>query len=187
MIIQTHLEEVTVKIDPAPEAVGYGLRDWCKHLQTVITHSAASDGTYRYREMCACCMAPTIPRRAGFGEVKAVAKWGGTAVALSLHVDELKAMDAQDRLKEVSSMIGVWKRAEKNAAFWAAHKSHMRSNEWQEIRARLFEIAQGKCNRCDGPAEHAHHLTYERLGAELIEDLEALCAHCHHAEHGRVF
>jgi hypothetical protein len=28
-----------------------------------------------------------------------------------------------------------------------------------------------------------HHLTYERLGAELPGDLEAVCAPCHRAAH----
>jgi hypothetical protein len=29
-----------------------------------------------------------------------------------------------------------------------------------------------------------HHLTYERLYAELLEDLEAVCAPCHRQAHG---
>lgn len=29
-----------------------------------------------------------------------------------------------------------------------------------------------------------HHLTYERLGAELDEDLIAICEKCHRAMHG---
>jgi hypothetical protein len=32
---------------------------------------------------------------------------------------------------------------------------------------------------------HVHHLTYERLGKELIEDVQIICRKCHHKEHGR--
>jgi len=30
-----------------------------------------------------------------------------------------------------------------------------------------------------------HYLTYERLGEELIEDVEIVCRECHEMDHGR--
>jgi DNA-directed RNA polymerase subunit RPC12/RpoP len=52
---------------------------------------------------------------------------------------------------------------------------------WKDIREAALERAGYSCEEC-GTANvvlHAHHLTYERLGHELLEDLEILCRRCH--------
>jgi 5-methylcytosine-specific restriction endonuclease McrA len=51
---------------------------------------------------------------------------------------------------------------------------------WQNLRHRLFVVADHRCQRCgtSGPLE-AHHRHYDTLGFEEIADLEALCADCH--------
>ena len=36
---------------------------------------------------------------------------------------------------------------------------------------------------CTNEAKHIHHLTYERLGKERLEDLQALCPECHRGKH----
>lgn len=43
----------------------------------------------------------------------------------------------------------------------------------------------GKRCACGRWATQLHHLTYERLGAELAEDFEALCDLCHASRHAR--
>lgn len=60
---------------------------------------------------------------------------------------------------------------------------------WQNVRHRLFEIANYCCQRCGmcGPLE-AHHRHYDTLGFEEIADLEALCRKCHKsADHTRAY
>ena len=57
---------------------------------------------------------------------------------------------------------------------------YMASREWalkrQEIRAR----SGGRCERCKrGEVTSVHHVTYERLGRELLSDLLAVCKPCH--------
>jgi len=52
------------------------------------------------------------------------------------------------------------------------------SPAWQEKRAACLAAAGARC-ACGREATHAHHLTYERLGNEWPEDLEALCKACH--------
>jgi hypothetical protein len=51
---------------------------------------------------------------------------------------------------------------------------------WQNVRHRLFVVANHKCQRClaDAPLQ-AHHRHYRTLGFEEINDLEALCGKCH--------
>ncbi len=36
---------------------------------------------------------------------------------------------------------------------------------------------------CTNEATQVHHLTYERIGAEMLADLQALCGECHRATH----
>lgn len=60
---------------------------------------------------------------------------------------------------------------------------YLESRAWQ---AKREAFAEAKCRRCIfGMAEQLHHKTYARLGDELREDLEWLCALCHKIEHGK--
>lgn len=60
------------------------------------------------------------------------------------------------------------------------YQVYMQSDEWQERRELALAKAGYCCERCgyDGPLD-VHHLTYERLGHEMPQDLEALCRACH--------
>ena len=56
---------------------------------------------------------------------------------------------------------------------------------WRALRLRALEREGFRCAVCrrgDRLLE-VHHLTYERLGAELLEDVVALCQRCHATEH----
>jgi hypothetical protein len=69
---------------------------------------------------------------------------------------------------------------------------------WQLLRNRRLEEQRDKhgfnfCERCQKKAPeqvtretalHVHHLTYERLGEELHQDLQIICRKCHEPEHG---
>jgi|SRR5208283_4026464 len=51
-------------------------------------------------------------------------------------------------------------------------------------KAAARERSQGLCERCHkGVAVHMHHLSYERAGNELAEDLQHICLYCHMSEH----
>lgn len=49
--------------------------------------------------------------------------------------------------------------------------------------------AKGRCEKCGKRGSrrnwelHVHHLTYERYGHELVDDLIVLCLECHGQEH----
>ncbi len=61
------------------------------------------------------------------------------------------------------------------------------SPHWTGLRYLAWKRADGHCERCDvvlvTGGWHLHHLTYERAGAELLSDVEAICVPCHQAEH----
>jgi 5-methylcytosine-specific restriction endonuclease McrA len=74
------------------------------------------------------------------------------------------------------------------------YADYLQTEHWRRLRDRELAARGYRCERC---GEHGrrgldgnpvgiqlHHLTYDRLGAELATDLEALCVTCHQAEHG---
>lgn len=58
------------------------------------------------------------------------------------------------------------------------------SDQWKEKRKSIIERCNNICENCKSkPVEDVHHLTYERLGNELLEDLLGLCKECHENKH----
>jgi hypothetical protein len=66
------------------------------------------------------------------------------------------------------------------------YRDYLQSDEWRRLRSLVIDRAAGRCERCRKTADewNVHHLTYERRGHELLEDLVLLCRPCHMAEHG---
>ena len=62
-------------------------------------------------------------------------------------------------------------------------KEYLQSEWWKERAARKRKSCNYKCNRCKGPGFDVHHKTYERMYAELDQDLDVLCRNCHQEEH----
>lgn len=58
--------------------------------------------------------------------------------------------------------------------------AYLASREWALLREAVRERSGGVCERCRrNPQQAVHHLTYERVGRELLEDLQAICTPCH--------
>ena len=68
-------------------------------------------------------------------------------------------------------------------------KTYIQSSEWKEKRKTKLEDCKSKCE-CEGgcvrEATQVHHLHYDTLGNESMEDLQALCAKCHMAKTSKV-
>jgi hypothetical protein len=63
---------------------------------------------------------------------------------------------------------------------------YLRSAHWRAVRQWALALAGNRCARCGrGGRLDVHHLTYERLWAELPGDLEVLCRGDHEAAEGR--
>ena len=57
---------------------------------------------------------------------------------------------------------------------------YMASPEWAQLKEQVKKRARGWCERCARSSiDNVHHLTYERLGHERLEDLQGLCEPCH--------
>ena len=72
------------------------------------------------------------------------------------------------------------------------YRKYLQSQKWQEKRKKVFERALknanstnrfGVCEKCGyqpwRPILQVHHLTYERVFHEEIEDLILLCPKCY--------
>ena len=58
------------------------------------------------------------------------------------------------------------------------------TDEWKRISDECRQLAGNTCSMCSSTDNlHAHHLTYDRLGAELQSDLQCLCVDCHEKVH----
>jgi hypothetical protein len=71
------------------------------------------------------------------------------------------------------------------------YDKYLETPHWKEFRRQAFKeqlktLGQNRCSRCQKSAVtlHVHHLTYERLGKELLTDVEIICRDCHKKEHG---
>lgn len=62
----------------------------------------------------------------------------------------------------------------------ATYLAYLQSDQWALQRAAALARASYRCKSCGTPVDlEVHHLTYERLGEELPQDLTVLCATCH--------
>ena len=68
-----------------------------------------------------------------------------------------------------------------------AYVARVSSEEWREFVRALAVERGSKCEGCQRKIYprgiSGHHVTYERLGHELPEDVKILCWDCHKAMH----
>lgn len=62
------------------------------------------------------------------------------------------------------------------------YADYLASPHWEDVRQRFYAVNPRQC-ACGSKAVALHHRTYERLGAERLEDLEAVCRKCHRDRH----
>jgi len=65
-----------------------------------------------------------------------------------------------------------------------SYADYLNSTTWKLKREQIIERAHGRCEACNSPCgSDVHHLTYVRIGAEELGDLQFLCRPCHKAAH----
>lgn len=63
---------------------------------------------------------------------------------------------------------------------------YLASREWGLLKEQVHKRAGGKCERCkNNKIDAVHHLTYERIYCERLDDLQAICTPCHEFTHGK--
>lgn len=66
------------------------------------------------------------------------------------------------------------------------YNDYLDSAEWKAKRQQRLDKCGNTCEYCKtAPAVHVHHVTYERVFNEDIDDLRGICLDCHESIHGR--
>ena len=92
---------------------------------------------------------------------------------------ELVKSGKETRTKNVYCFAFGWKKKPDNI-----YSDYIESEEWKAVRRKRMSIDGYQCQMC-GTAKNleVHHLTYERLGHEDMDDLITLCHKCHEKVH----
>jgi hypothetical protein len=101
------------------------------------------------------------------------------------HAFRTKHTDIQDSTFSNITPIRKW-RAD---IFMSAEdkQTYMLSIEWQELRILVFTRDNYTCQSCGTKsALNCHHITYEDLGMETLDQLTTLCTTCHTTLHNRL-
>ena len=63
------------------------------------------------------------------------------------------------------------------------YSKYIKSKKWYKKRAKYIGKFGFGCYCCKEKAKHLHHISYDRLGYERMEDLCPLCVECHETVH----
>ncbi len=75
-------------------------------------------------------------------------------------------------------------RQEDSERWWTWYNAYLLSPQWRAMRERVLARDRGVCQGClTARATQVHHLTYQRVGRELLIDLTSLCDTCHTVAH----
>lgn len=71
--------------------------------------------------------------------------------------------------------------AAKQQEWWSWYSDYLQSPQWRALRRKVLARDKGRCQGClEADATQVHHLTYDRVGNEMLFDLVAMCKNCHH-------
>ncbi len=85
--------------------------------------------------------------------------------------------DLQDRTREAH-------RAQKRQPWWDWYSTYLSSPAWADKRREVLTRDRNKCLRCSAPATQVHHMTYQNVGYENLDELASVCDACHEWVHG---
>jgi hypothetical protein len=85
----------------------------------------------------------------------------------------------QDEIRDLESQIRRCRRAQYDA--------YLLTDDWRDKRRERLIVDDHQCQLrlpgCLGKASQVHHVTYDRLFAEELEDLLSVCQPCHQKRH----
>lgn len=90
--------------------------------------------------------------------------------------------ERKQRLKDQTSYSPNW--GEKYGLEFKSYEDYLKSDLWKQKRSTVLSVLGGRCQICkDKTGITVHHVSYERIGKELIDDLQVLCKDCHKMVH----
>jgi 5-methylcytosine-specific restriction endonuclease McrA len=137
----------------------------CSHQNTTVTARLQSNGTKAYWRQCLDCGQSV-----------------GTAIARAKINCQVIPWDEElcQRGRKELWHAAALNREQQNAEWWERYHAHLDSHEWQVLRRKVFRRCNGICEGCgEQPATQVHHLSYDRMGHEMLFDLVGICEKCH--------
>lgn len=94
-------------------------------------------------------------------------------------------MSAETLLVELLQIGGLDKpRKAGRGKYSPEYKAYLRSPEWDARRRSALDRDGHQCRGCGVKKNlQVHHIRYDNLGREPLEDLTTLCVECHKAVH----
>jgi hypothetical protein len=149
----------------------------CEHDHTEIRRRTVAGGRVQYWQQCQRCgHGPRAVKPSLSAVMGGIPDWD----------EELNERWDRERSAWYEARRKNWEedQAREKAEFWERYEAYLQTPEWREKRARVLERAGGVCEGCgERRPVHAHHLTYERVGDEMLFDLAAVCRDCHEKLH----
>lgn len=141
----------------------------CQHGDTELRRRVIRGGSVQIVHQCLSCGEPVG---------NPVAHWKVKGPTPDFDSDLQKRV-SQARVDEYERQ-----RRNKEGEWWDTYNAYLASPEWRRRRAAVLKRDAGMCQGClAAPATEVHHLTYERVGRELLFDLVSLCEACHEIAH----
>jgi hypothetical protein len=148
----------------------------CEHESVHLTKRVASNGAVSFPMQCLRCGRETRVVRKG--ELTRQQMEAAPAIDPELKTAYWQARSA--RYQELHDALRDREREE----WFARYDAYLLTPEWARRRRAVLRRAKGTCEGClVRPATQVHHLTYERVGREMLFDLAAVCDECHAAIH----
>lgn len=120
------------------------------HIETFLAVAQTRANRTRYYRVCKTCGRKTR----------------------SVRLRELSPTDKQNAIAYDENQAKSWWDEE--------YGRYLQSSTWREKRRKVLERANYVCEGCgEQKATEVHHLTYKRVGKEMLFDLVAVCHQCH--------
>lgn len=136
---------------------------WCDHKNKIPTIRTHKDGSKHKYYQCSTC---------GVGFVKS-------------NIDKNKIWENKNIINfdEVLKSEGIQRRKDKKEEIKKWYSEYLFTMEWETKRQAVIS-RDNVCKMCGDKGSDIHHITYERLFNEVLDDLIFLCRKCHEKIHG---
>lgn len=96
-------------------------------------------------------------------------------------LDSLPMVMNESRKNRLNDLYRYWEQHElKNIS---KYQIYLKSESWQIKRQQVIERDNGFCRRCSSKGTDVHHLHYNNIYNEDLNDLILLCRSCHEKAH----
>ena len=92
----------------------------------------------------------------------------------------------EERNFETTNLWECVKERNYDTSKYAKYNNYIQSKDWKAKRTEALNRDNNLCRVCGNKAEEVHHITYENLFNEKLEDLLSVCQKCHIEIHQKI-